>query len=332
MDFGTPGTLRLFTTPLVGEASWLLPFTLLGLTVAGAVLWKIPLDNKHIALILWAAWLLPEAIYFTYSQGLMHAYYLIMMGPPIASLTAIISWALWEIIRKRMMIGLSLAFLLSGETILFQALVLRGTTSAAPWTTAGAAILLGIGLALWVISKFRVGLATWALSFSLITMLAAPSLWSVLTTLNPVPNTTLPYAGPVIQDLPNMPATPPGASGVAQNQSLVEFLLTNTKPGTYLLAADRAQDSAAYILDTGRPVLTFGGFLGEYQEVTVDQLAALVGSGQLRYILSSAAQQYQDIYNWVVQNCISINVQEFHRHTRTRDWNSRPLPADHLPI
>jgi hypothetical protein len=37
MDFGTAGTLRLFSEPLVSEASWLLPFVLAGkLVVVGA--------------------------------------------------------------------------------------------------------------------------------------------------------------------------------------------------------------------------------------------------------------------------------------------------------
>jgi 4-amino-4-deoxy-L-arabinose transferase-like glycosyltransferase len=138
MDFGTPGTLRLFSTPLVGEASWLLPFVLVGLIFLGVVLWKLPFEEKHIALILWATWLIPEAIYFSYSQGLMHAYYLIMMGAPIADLVAMTGWALWEINQKRKLTGLILALLLAGGTILFQAFALRGTTSAATWVVAAA--------------------------------------------------------------------------------------------------------------------------------------------------------------------------------------------------
>ena len=58
MDFGTAGTLRLFTTPLVGEASWLLPFALGGLIVLGIALWKKPFGAVHASLILWAGWLI----------------------------------------------------------------------------------------------------------------------------------------------------------------------------------------------------------------------------------------------------------------------------------
>jgi 4-amino-4-deoxy-L-arabinose transferase-like glycosyltransferase len=217
-------------------------------------------------------------------------------------------WALWEINQKRKLTGLILALLLAGGTILFQAFALRGTTSAATWVVAAAGAFLAAGLAFGVVSLFRARFAPGALNLVMIAMLAVPTLWSVLTTLNPSPNTTLPYAGPAIQNSPDMPGSQPGGGGAAQNQYLVEYLIANTKPGSYLLATDRAQDSAAYILDTGRPVLTFGGFLGDYEEVTVEQMAALVESGRLRFILSSAAQQYQDISQWVNQHCTSINV------------------------
>ena len=88
VDFGKAGTLRLFTAPLVGEASWLLPFVLGGLLLLVVVLWKQPFGDAHIAFILWAGRLLPEMFFFTYSTGLLHVYYLIMLGLPLAALTA----------------------------------------------------------------------------------------------------------------------------------------------------------------------------------------------------------------------------------------------------
>jgi 4-amino-4-deoxy-L-arabinose transferase-like glycosyltransferase len=313
MDFGTAGTLRLFTNPLVGEASWLLPFVLGGFIVLVILLArKRPFDGKHAAIILWAGWLLPEAIYFTYSTGLMHAYYLIMLGAPIAALAAMTGWALWEIIQKRKLLGWSLAFLLAGGTIFFQAGVLHGTAATAPQAVGLALALLGIGLVFAVVSRFRARFAPAALSLLLIAMLVAPALWSALTTFNSSPNTALPYAGPATQGSLSLPAAPRtgngNGNGNARNQSLLDYLLANTAPGTYLLATDRANDAASYILDTGRPVLTFGGFLGEYQEVSVEHLSALAKSGQLRFILSQGAKQYPEIFQWVQQNCKAVDT------------------------
>ena len=107
MDFGSAGTLRLWTAPLAGEASWLLPFALGGLLLAAAALWKRPLGEAHMALILWAGWLIPEGLYFTYSQGLMHAYYLIMLGAPLAGLAGAGAWAAWQTIQRRARLGWS---------------------------------------------------------------------------------------------------------------------------------------------------------------------------------------------------------------------------------
>ena len=309
IDFGTAGTLRLFTNPLVGEASWLLPFVLGGLIVLVILLArKRPFNGKHAALILWAGWLLPEAIYFTYSTGLMHAYYLIMLGAPLAALVAMTGWALWEIIQKRKLLGWSLAFLLAAGTIFFQAGVLRGTTAVAPLAVGLALVLLGLGLVLALVSRFRARFAPAALSLLLISMLVAPALWSALTTFNTSPNTGLPYAGPATQNMQAQPGAQQNGIGINRNQFLLDYLLANTAPDSYLLATDRANDAASYILDTGRPVLTFGGFLGEYQEVSVGQLSALVESGQLRFILSSALVQYQDLSQWAGQHCTTVNV------------------------
>jgi 4-amino-4-deoxy-L-arabinose transferase-like glycosyltransferase len=312
MDFGTAGTLRLFTTPLVGEASWLLPFVLGGLIILAFVLWKRPFEAKHTTLLLWAGWLLPEAVYFTYSTGLMHAYYLIMLGAPLAALTAMTGWALWEIIQKRKLLGGSLAFLLAGGTIFFQAGALRGNSAASPWAVGLALVLLGMGFVFAVVSRFRVCFEPAALCLLLIAMLIAPALWSALTTFNSSPNTALPYAGPATQSVRALPGTQRNGNGVvngnARNKSLLDYLLANTAPGTYLLATDRANDAAPYILETGRPVLSFGGFLGEYQEVTVKQLSGLVESGQLRFILSQGAQQYPEIFQWVQQNCKAVDA------------------------
>jgi hypothetical protein len=93
------------------------------------------------------------------------------------------------------------------------------------------------------------------------------------------------------------------------NDALLDYLLTNTPPGTYLVAVERANDAAPFILATGRPALTFSGFLGQYDEVTVEQLSMLVNSGLLRYVLlGQDAQRHPEITAWVRQNCAPVSV------------------------
>ena len=308
MDFGSAGTLRLFTQPLVGEASWLLPVALGGLAILAITLWRQPFGDRHITVILWAGWLLPETIYFTYSQGLMHAYYLIMMGPPIAALTAMTFWALWRAIQTRRLIGWGLTVLMALGMLAFQVYTLRNRTSIAGWVVGIAAVMIVTGLVLAAVSKLRIHLAPAALSLFLAALFIAPAAWSALTTLNSSPNEALPYAGPAQNGGPGRGMGPTMGGDGNLNQVLLSYLLDNTLPGTYLLATDRASEASSYILATGRPVLTFRGFLGQYDEITVDQLSTLVKKGQLRFVLNQSQQGNQEIAQWVQQNCKPVEI------------------------
>lgn len=308
MDVGTPGTLRLFTFPLVGEIGWILPFILIGIFILIAALWKQPLGQKHAALLLWAGWLLPEALYFTYSTGIMHAYYMIMMGAPLAALFAMIGWALWQLFQKRKWLALGLLALLAGGTILFQAVTMSGRTSAAGGTTAGAFLLLGAGLLLAAAARTRRQLAAIGLSLALMAVLLAPGLWSLLTTLNPAPNVALPYSGPA-QDTENHPVVQVrGGNDVFVNPLLLDFLLENYRGEKYLVATLNANQAAPFILTTGLPVFTFGGFGGMDVIVDADGLAEMVAAGELRFVLSQGLEQRQDVFLWLQQNCVRVDL------------------------
>jgi 4-amino-4-deoxy-L-arabinose transferase-like glycosyltransferase len=305
MDVGTPGTARLFSFPLVGEIGWILPFVLGGLIVAVAAMGlKRPLTDQHAALILWAGWLIPEAGYFTYSTGIMHAYYMIMMGAPLAALFAITGWAFWQLLQKRKWLTLGLLALLAAGTILFQAVTMSGRTTAAGWATAGAFILLGLGLLLAAASRTRVRLAAVGLSLALSAVLVAPGLWSALTTFNSTPNSGLPYSGPAQEN------------GLGQQRDdalppvLLNYLLENTDPEGYLLATVTANQAAPFILATGRPVLTFGGFGGMDQIVDTEGLAEMVAAGELRFVLNAGLEQRPEILAWLKQNCVPADIPE----------------------
>jgi 4-amino-4-deoxy-L-arabinose transferase-like glycosyltransferase len=100
-EVGNAGILRLFTDPLAAQASWLLPLALMGGALALALLGSKKLTDKHLALLLWAGWLLPIAFYFTFTSGLWHAYYLIMLGPALAALVGATVWAFEQLMDRQ---------------------------------------------------------------------------------------------------------------------------------------------------------------------------------------------------------------------------------------
>ncbi len=314
-ETGTPGLSRLFTAPLVTEASWLLPLALLGLPLLLAQLgWQWPLSERHLAVLLWAGWLLPTVGYFTFTSGLFHAYYLIMLGPPLAALVGATAWALARVYRQRRDQGWALTALLVGVTLAFQVVTLLAYPGYLPWVAALSLVVLVGGLGTMALNRQRRKVLNQALiGITLLSLFVAPTLWSGLTAINPTPDVALPRAGPQTTTALRPSEIP------AEQQALVDYLLAHTEPDSYLLATLSAMNAAPLILDTGRPVLTFGGFKGSDPVVDVAELAQRVADGELRFVLDQGlARQKPEIAAWLSDHCAPIQGPD------TQTTNRRP--------
>ncbi|HUO74885.1 MAG TPA: glycosyltransferase family 39 protein [Solirubrobacteraceae bacterium] len=93
----------------------------------------------------------------------------------------------------------------------------------------------------------------------------------------------------------NRPSTPPsgftrsGGPGGQLSSTVIAYLEAHQGTAKYLLAATGSQTTAPIIIETGRAVVTIGGFNGSDPAPTVAQLAKLVSSGQLKYVLLSSS-------------------------------------------
>ncbi|MBI3172897.1 MAG: glycosyltransferase family 39 protein [Chloroflexi bacterium] len=120
-EVGDPGLLRLFNPQMAGQVSWLLPLALLAL-VSGMVRtsWKLPLGKEALFYSMWAGWLIPAALFFSYG-GLIHRYYLDMLAPPVAALSAVglSTWMEDFNAKRRSAWLMPLAILLTVATAIF---------------------------------------------------------------------------------------------------------------------------------------------------------------------------------------------------------------------
>jgi len=309
-DVGRPGWLRLFTRPLADQAGWLLPLALLAIPLILATLgWKWSPTEQQASAILWVGWLLPQMLYFSFTTGLWHVYYLVMLGPAIAALTAIAAWALWKFLQRQHWAGWILIALTTGATLAFQFFTLNSFPQYAHWLIALTAIawLWGIAFLAWPSQKWTNIAGTLLVSASL---LLIPLTWSGLTTLTPSDSdTSIPKAGPSAKFLGIQREGAPAPLSASQ-QALASYLLANTDPKTYLVGLYNADEATGLILATGRPVLPFGGFLGSDNVVNANQLAQMVTSGELRYVLdnSQLAHSKPQIANWVTNNCSPVAI------------------------
>jgi 4-amino-4-deoxy-L-arabinose transferase-like glycosyltransferase len=306
-EVGIPGVMRLFSAPLATQASWAGPLVLLGLPLTLLVVgWRWPLGERPLALVLWVGWLLPEVVYFSFTSGLFHVYYLLMLGPPLAALVGITGWALARTLgRMRRWRGWSVAAVLVAVTLAFQLRALHGYPAYQALVLAGAIPLLGLGLFLtWRRGSSDVSRVL-ALGSMLLATLVAPLAWSAATTLNPRPDVTLPHAGPE-------PGDPRRSGDIAtlspSQRAILDHTLDHTPPGGYLLAALSAHETSAYILATGRPVLTFGGFNGSDIVVNAEGLARMVADGALRFVLGQNLDRARpEIFAWLQERCTLVD-------------------------
>ena len=79
-----------------------------------------------------------------------------------------------------------------------------------------------------------------------------------------------------------------GFDGGGVSSTTLAYLTAHQDSAKYLVAATGSQVTAGIILQTGKPVVTIGGFNGGDPAPTVSQLAAMVRSGELRYVLLSS--------------------------------------------
>jgi 4-amino-4-deoxy-L-arabinose transferase-like glycosyltransferase len=156
----------------------------------------------------------------------------------------------------------------------------------------------------------RLALASFACIVAAI--LVTPGIWSALTNLNTSANQSLPsaYSG--------QSSGPANRGGLQVNQALLDYLELHTQNTYYLMAVPSSMQGADYVLATGRPVLYLGGFMGQDQVLTTDELAQMVQQGDLRYIYWNSSSQgsgnQSNISSWVASTCTA--VQGFDTATR----------------
>lgn len=120
------------------------------------------------------------------------------------------------------------------------------------------------------------------------------------------------------------PGTASGAGGTGQtgarggfgsstgDKALETYLLAHQGSAEYLVGMQTASTAATYILDTGKAVMAWGGFLGSDPILTTSQLAALVKEGKIRYFLAGAGGAFggssssSTITQWITTNCSTV--------------------------
>ncbi|MFQ5435042.1 MAG: hypothetical protein ACE5FD_09215, partial [Anaerolineae bacterium] len=91
------------------------------------------------------------------------------------------------------------------------------------------------------------------------------------------------------------------------DESLLAYLQANTQDNEYLMAVSSSMQGAAYVLETGRPVLYMGGFGGGDPVVDATDIARMVTDGDLAFVMLGGGRSgQQGVSEWVQANCTAV--------------------------
>ncbi|MBC3797676.1 glycosyltransferase family 39 protein [Acetobacterium tundrae] len=293
--------LRLFSSnSLTDQIIWLFPFAVIGLIAAFLNEKKKASSfdvKKKQGLLLWGMWLVPVFLYFSFTTGLFHPYYLIMLAPPIAALTGIGMVSMWELYQK----GGWKAWILPAALIVDAAVELLVLSYY--YTTSGLTLYLMIATgALCFVGALMLGILNvikdkenpserkkkLKLIFAgvgLLGLVIAPTVWSG-TTLFYAESSSMPSAGLELASSNDKGGNNGGMSSTENTDKLVSYLKAHTTNEKYLLAVSSANGYASdIIIKYGEPVMSFGGFSGSDNILTLNEFKQMVADGEIRYAM-----------------------------------------------
>lgn len=309
--------IRLFSkNSLSDQISWFLPLAVFGF-LAAALKEKLknPFDNeKKLALVFWVMWLLPEFVYFSFTKGLFHPYYLTMLAPPIAALTGIGLISMWQFYKEKesgwKSYLLPIALIADG---LVQILILSyyyDSTNVAKILSLIVAILCFISSIMLIVMNTKdkeiipkisnEKLKKILISIALISIFAAPAFYSSTAIFYKMQG-NFPSAG--LSLISSKQVNIPSKDN--STDKLIKFLQANRKNEKYLVAVPSATDYASsIIIETGEPVMALGGFSGTDNIITLNEFKKLVSEGAIRYAIISGDGRgaNSEIINWIKEN------------------------------
>ena len=311
---GQQGIFRIFNKELGGQIAWFIPIALFGILISLLRMNKKDDKDKSTVLrniLLWAMWFAPMYIYFSISS-LFHPYYTAILSPSIAALTGIGLVEMWHAYLDKGWKGyiLPIAFVINGSV---QGIILSRYATfgkilipiVCGFSFLSALIIIGI-------KRFgknkRIMFAKALVAIEFFVLLITPLVWTCTPIVYGFSNKTLPYTGP---DLPGAPDVIIQQSGYS---NLTKFLLDQRKNEKYLIAVPRSVDAAPIILQTGYPVIAYGGFQGTDKALTVDKLEEMVNGGELRYIQINSSKgggQQSEIAKWVTEHGKVVSTDEY---------------------
>ena len=291
-DDSPTGPLRLFRPRAATQFAWLLPLALAGLVLA----WSDASGpgtpaSRRISAGVWTGWLVMYWIVLSFAGGLIHTYYVAVLGPPLAVFSGIAVaglWSRWKAGKPgRIYLPLTIVATAAWQIYLCMA---QSEGIGSDWLSL--TWLTSIGIAticagvLYALPQEGSGFAKLFAGASIGALLVAP----ILTTASGVlrrPNIAAPVANMTALLAPSDTerATLRTSRLEAARQKLTGYLIAHREAAKFLVAVPNANVAAPLIISTGLPVMAIGGYLGDDPILTPSDVERLASDRQLRFVM-----------------------------------------------
>ncbi len=301
-EIGEPGFFRLFQQPLAHQVSWLLGFALLSMVFVPFFLnWKLPLQPQNQLYLLIGIWLLTEVVFFSVAD-FFHAYYLVMLGVPIAAMGGLGIWGIMQLWDQESWRGFAVSIGCVVLTVVFNTVILNTfgkVGQSAKVISSVLAILVIIGLVMCTVRRHCIWRNV-ALMGVVIFLGSAAFLWTIKG---------------IDFENPSERIAPAGARAYVSvtykyslsrdQQNLLFFLLDNTDQEQDLMLVTNSSAAAPYVLASGRGIFTTGGFTGRDPVVTNEEVIAMIEADDIHFVLAQMDRNSTDpaLMLYYQENC-----------------------------
>lgn len=285
------GLSRLFNGNFAPEAGWLLATALMCVLVLSVLGYVVPKTNKaRAALLIGAMWFVTTFLILSFMGTMIHSYYVFSLAAPISIVVSMALTALWGQ-RSRFAVRLIGSTTVAAASYMNVRILAYGRD----WPPYLVPMVIVLGLlatGAWLRSRnSRLTLGLVAVS-----LVIAPAAAN-LHTINSSQEGTNPISGPVSIDpraisshLQNVKLGRPAwalqvAFGARPTPAVADLIEKVDQETTWPAATYTAQNAAQYQLQTSRPIMSVGGWLGTDPAPTLEQFKTLVADKKIAYFI-----------------------------------------------
>lgn len=315
-DDSPTGPLRLFRPRAATQFAWLLPLALAGLVFAWSDA-SAPATSasRRIAAAVWTGWLVMYWIVLSFAGGLIHTYYVAVLGPPLAVFSGIAVAGLWSRWRtgKSGQMYLPLIIVVTAAWQVYLCIT-QSETIGSDWLSLTWLTSIGIATicaAVLYVFPLQNTLSKLFAVTAIGALLVPPALTAASVVLRR-PNIAAPVAN--MSALLAPPDTERGALRTSRleafRQKLTGYLIANREAANFLVAVPNANVAAPLIISTGLPVMAMGGYLGDDPILKPSDIERLASDRKLRFVMlggftlapAKQAAALEPIARWVRAN------------------------------